>query len=210
MKRIAAALVPLLIGSGGCSGGLLGADGDPPALYRLEAPAASAPVPARLPLALAVAVPRAAKSLDTDRVVVVQPGNRFDHYAEIRWAEPAPAMLQALLVRTLQAGGRFDTVVAAPSRVPTDLLLDVELRRFEASYPAPGAAPVVRVELQLTLVDNQRAQRRASLLATAEAAAAADRRAEVMEAFERATAQALDQAAAWLAAVEPAASGAAR
>lgn len=212
MKAVAAALVALSIAGAGCTGGLLGAGGDPPVLYRLELPpgGAGATMPARLPVVLAVARPGAAASIDTDRVAVVQPGSRFDHYAGIRWSEPAPEMLRSLLVRTLQDGGRFETVVVAPSRVPTDLLLDAELRRFEATYAAPGAAPVVRVELQLTLVDVRHARRVSGLLASAEAAASADRRGEVMDAFQRATAEVLVEAATWLAGVEPPAAGPAR
>jgi len=203
MRRIAeAALVLVALGCGGCSGGLLGADGNPPALYRLETPPGYATASERLPLTLTVAPPRAAESLDTDRVAVVQPGNRFDSFSEVRWSEPAPAMLQAMLVRALQAGGRFETVVAAPSRVPGDLLLDADLRRFEATYGAQGAAPVVRVELHLSLVDTRRARLLSSLLATAEAKAAADRRAEVMAAFEQATAKVLNEASVWIAGVD--------
>jgi len=204
---IAAALCLALAGAG-CSSALLGPDGDPPARYRLDPPAAGAgvgpgvQVPARLPLALAVARPRAAGSLDGDRIAVVQPGNRFDHYAGIRWSEPAPDMLQSLLVRTLQAGGRFETVTGAPSRVPADLLLVAELRRFEARYSSAHSAPVVEVEMQLTLVDLRGRRRVPGPLASAQAPAAADRRAEVTSAFQLATGQVLAQAAAWLAGIE--------
>jgi hypothetical protein len=69
---------------------------------------------------------------------------------------------------------------------------------------------VVRVELQLTLVDVRHARRVSGLLASAEAAASADRRGEVMDAFQRATAEVLVEAAAWLAGVEPPAAGPAR
>lgn len=212
---IAAGLCLALAGAG-CSSALLGPDGDPPARYRLDPPAAGpgtgpgVPVPARLPLALAVARPRAAGSLDGDRMAVVQPGNRFDHYAGVRWSEPAPEMLQSLLVRTLQAGGRFETVTAAPSRVPADLLLVAELRRFEARYAAADAAPVVDVEMQFTLVDLRGGRRVPGPLASAQVPAAADRRAEVTSAFQLATGQVLAEAAAWLAGVELPATGPAK
>ena len=41
-------------------------------------------------------------------------------------------MLQHLLVQALADDGRFATVVAAPSRVPSEYLLEIELRQFEA------------------------------------------------------------------------------
>jgi cholesterol transport system auxiliary component len=197
-----AALLGLSLAVAGCSGALLGPQVDPPETYRLETPAVP-PAAARLPLVLTVAPPRAAESLDSDRIAVVQPDQRFDHYAGLRWSEPAPQMLQSLLVGSLQSAGRFEAVLAAPSRVPVDLLLDVELRRFEARYARGDVAPVVRVEMQLMLVDPRRSRRVAGVLVAAEAAAAADHRGAVMAAFQQATAKALADAAAWLGSVEP-------
>jgi cholesterol transport system auxiliary component len=199
---IAAAIASLLTLVAGCSRALLGPAVEPPETYRLGAPVAAA-APARLPLALTVARPRASKALDTDRIAVVQPGLRFDHYQGIRWSEPAPQMLQSLLVSALQASGRYETVLSAPSRVPADLLLDVELQRFEARYTAPDAAPVAQVQMQLTLVDARRGQRLSSFVASGESPAATDRRGEVIAAFERATSEAIGAAAAWIAIAPP-------
>ena len=188
----------------GCAGSLLGPTGEAPEVYRLEL-ADAAGGAARLPLALGVARPRAAISLDTERIAVVQPDSRFDYFTGVRWSEPAPQMLQALVVRALQSDGRYEVVVAAPSRVPADLLLDLELRRFEAVY-APGAdAPSVRVEIQATLVDPRQVRRVSSFVASSELPAASNSRGAVLEAFERATGEAVLALAAWLRGVEPAA-----
>ena len=188
----------------GCAGSLLGPTGEAPEVYRLEL-ADAAGGAARLPLALGVARPRAAISLDTERLAVVQPDSRFDYFTGVRWSEPAPQMLQALVVRALQSDGRYEVVVAAPSRVPADLLLDLELRRFEAVY-APGAdAPSVRVEIQATLVDPRQVRRVSSFVASSELPAASNSRGAVLEAFERATGEAVLALAAWLREVEPAA-----
>ena len=69
------------------------------------------------------------------------PGHGFDYLAGARWADTAPQMVQQMLVETLNSGGRFATAVAAPSRVPTDLLLEVELRHFEAVYAGVREPP---------------------------------------------------------------------
>jgi cholesterol transport system auxiliary component len=183
-------LLALVLALAGCAGSLLESSAEAPETYRL----AGATLPdrgGRLPLAISVARPGAAPALDTDRVAVVQPDSRFDYFAGVRWSEPAPQMLQQLLVRALADDGRFEAVLAAPSRAPADLLLDVELRRFEAVYAADGSAPQVRVEMQVSLVDPRRAQRRASFVAAGSATAAANRRAPVVAAFEAATAEAV-------------------
>lgn len=197
-----ALVMALTLGCAGCTGTLLGPSGEAPETFRLEVADAVGSA-ARLPLALGVGRPRAAVSLDTERIAVVQPDNRFDYFAGLRWSEPAPQMLQALVVRVLQSDGRFEVVVAAPSRVPTDLLLDLELRRFEAVYAADGAAPAVRVEFQATLVDPRQARRVSSIVASSEVAAADNRRDAVLDAYQRATAEAVRELAAWLRAVQP-------
>jgi cholesterol transport system auxiliary component len=186
----------------GCAGSLLGPSGEAPQTYRLEV-ADVAGEAARVPLALGVARPRAAVSLDTERIAVVQPDNRFDYFVGVRWSEPAPQMLQAVIVRVLQSDGRYEVVVAAPNRVPTDRLLDLELRRFEAVYAADGAAPTVRVEFQATMVDPRQVRRVSSIVASSEVAAADNRRDAVLDAYQRATAEAVHALAVWLREVEP-------
>lgn len=189
--RASPGLLPVLaLTLSGCAGSLLESNAEAPEIYRLQGEAL-ADRGERLPLALGVGRLRSAPSLETERVAVVQPDSRFDYYEGVRWSEPAPQMLQQQLVRALSADGRFATVVAAPSRVPADLLLDVELRRFEAVQASPGAAPVVRVELQVSLVDSRKSVRLASFAAVGAATAAAHRRTAVVAAFERATGEAV-------------------
>jgi cholesterol transport system auxiliary component len=196
VKTLATMLVAAVLCTG-CVGSLLESGNEAPEVYRL----AGASLQDRgnpLPLALAVAPPRASPSLDTERIAVVQPDSRFDYFSGVRWAEPAPQMLQQLLVRALAADGRFATVVAAPSRVPADLTVDVELRSFEAVYAGGAAGPRVSVEMQVTLVDARKARRLVSFVVRKESAAADNRRAAVLESFERATAEALQETVARL------------
>ena len=193
MNSRLALLLALALGLTGCAGSLLESSAETPDTYRL----AGEPLPdrgGRLPLALVVARPRSAPALETERLAVVQPDSRFDYFTGVRWSEPAPQMLQQQLVRALAADGRFEAVVAAPSRVPADLLLDVELRRFEAVYATSDGVPEVRVEMQVSVVDPRKAQRVASFVAAASVTAEQNRRAAVIAAFERATAEAIRSA----------------
>ncbi len=193
MNAWTGSVLALSLALAGCAGSLLESSAAAPETYRL----AGVSLPdrgERMQLAISVARPGAAPALDTDRIAVVQPDSRFDYFAGVRWSEPAPQMLQQQLVRALADDGRFEAVVAAPSRVPADLLLDVELRSFEAVYAADGAAPVVRVEMQVSLVDPRKARRLASFIATASATAGANRLAPVIAAFDRATSEAVRSA----------------
>jgi cholesterol transport system auxiliary component len=189
VKRILAVIVTAALYAG-CAGSMLSSNEEPPEIYRLDAPVLPA-AGDTLPLALGVARPRAAASLDTERVAVARPGGSFDYVAGMRWADAAPQMVQQLLVQAFTADGRFAATVASPSRVPTDLLLDVELRRFEAVYAEDGAAPRVRVEMQATLVDGRKGTRLTSFVAASEAVAERNRQTDVVAAFGVATGQAL-------------------
>lgn len=192
------AVVPTMLACAalaGCAGSLLESKTEAPEIYRLDGSQSGAPQRAVVasPASLGVTRPRAATSLDTERIAVVQPGSRFDYYLGVRWSEAAPEMLQQRLVQALSADGSFATVFAAPSRVPPDLFLDVELRRFEATYTSAGALPRVRVEMQATLVEGRGRGRIASFQASSEAVAAADTRRSVIAAFEEATDDAVRQ-----------------
>jgi cholesterol transport system auxiliary component len=195
LKRIAL----LLVVSGlctACVGSVLKSDNEAPDLYRLAAPAASGGgAGPSLAQAITVARPRSVSSLDTDRIAVTTPGHGFDYLAGARWADTAPQMVQQLLVDTLMAEGRFATAVAAPSRVPTDLLLEVELRHFEAVYASVGEPPRILVQLQANLVDVRRGTRVASFDSRAEATATRNDRAAVVAAFDDAALRATRDAA---------------
>jgi cholesterol transport system auxiliary component len=200
-----ASLGALLLG--GCAGSLLKSDAEAPDTFRLgvatatEAIAASA-TSSTSGLAIAVARPRAAAAIDTDRIAVLSAGNRFDYYSAARWAESAPQMLQQNLVSALAATAQFGGgVMTAPARVPTELLLDVELRRFEVvtagtDAASSGAAPVVYMQVQASLIDSRRAARVTSFVSEASVPASENRLSAVVAAFDRANAQVVSDIAA--------------
>lgn len=191
---------------GGCTGSLLKSDAEAPETFRLGVVATMAPAATATSstagLAIAVARPRAAAAIDTDRIAVHSAGNRFDYYSAARWAESAPQMLQQNLVSALAATAQFGGgVMTAPARVPTELLLDVELRRFEvvtagADATSSGAAPVVHVQVQASLLDSRRAARVTSFVSEASVPASENRLSAVVDAFERANAQVVSDIAA--------------
>jgi len=200
----ASLLVVLL---GGCTGNLLRSDAEAPDTFRLDFAAATAAATVGATtsdsgLAIAVVRPRAAAAIDTDRIAVHSAGNRFDYYLDARWAESAPQMLQQNLVGALAATGQFGGgVMTAPARMPTELLLDVELRRFEVVATGPdaassGAAPVVHVQVQASLVDQRRTARVTSFISEAAVPASENRLSAVIAAFDRANAQVVNDIAA--------------
>lgn len=183
MRRWSVSLLCLLVT--GCAGSLLDSRVEPGDVFRIKPVTAPAGGPL-LSAALGVLRPRSPASLDTNRVAVEQPGGLFDYYAGVRWAESTPQMLQSVLVAALAADGGFAATLAAPSRVPTEFTLDIELRRYTAVYDG-SAAPHVYVQWQATLLDGRRGTRITSFLADGEATAAENRREAMVAAFQSAT-----------------------
>jgi cholesterol transport system auxiliary component len=153
----------------------------------------TAPVAAGTPLpaALRVGAPGADPGLDTTHIVLVQPDHRMGFYTGSRWPAAAPALVGALAVQTLRASGEWGSVQDAASPFPSDFLLQLTLRRFEADYSSGAAAPEVHVVLDAVLGRRAASDVVGSFEVTGTAQAGANRMGEVVSAFEQATNTAL-------------------
>ena len=195
--------VPLLcILNGGCSG-LFHSSARPEQTYYLRAPPAAAadlpPTAARgapgsppaLAASLRVGHPLADPGLDSSHIMLVQADHRMNFYAGSRWPGPTADVLEALAVATLRASGAWRSVEDSASPFPSDYLLQVAVRRFEADYTAGGTVPEVHVTLDCILGRREGRDVLATFLASGAALAAANRLSEVVSAFERAAGAAL-------------------
>ena len=142
---------------------------------------------------LAVSRPTAASGLDTERIAVARADGRLDYYNASRWAGNLPDVLQTLLIDTERAGGHWRAVLADTSAFSADLLLQIEVRQFQAEYDAAGGPPSAHVVLEGTL--GRRSQREVlrTLRAESRVTAGADRMAAVVAAVNAALADALKQ-----------------
>ena len=78
---------------------------------------------------LAVSV-SAAPGLDTDRLLILEPGARLNHYAAARWPDNIPEVLESLLRTTLESTGRFSRLTRGPTSRSTDWALELEVREL--------------------------------------------------------------------------------
>jgi cholesterol transport system auxiliary component len=129
----------------------------------------------------------------TDRIMTVT-GTEVAYVAEARWAAPAITLFDEALTRafTRQTGPVRLVARGEPGRAPYSLRLDVE--RFESVYDRGGkAAPDVRVEIHAVLVRAaDRVVIKDQMIAT-HARAADNRVSAIVQAYELATKQALDE-----------------
>jgi cholesterol transport system auxiliary component len=202
---VRAALLGCALAMSGCTG-LLHSTAAPEQTYLLRAPAApaaSAPAappgaalanPAGLP-SIRVTQPDADPGLDSSRIILVQADHRMNFYAASRWPGPVPVLVGALAVETLRGSGAWASVEDADSPFPSDYLLRIKVRRFEADYTGGGAAPEVHVVLDCVIGRREGREVVSTFAAQGTATAAADRMSAVVAAFEQATDAALDSLA---------------
>lgn len=208
-RPAAARALPLLyLWLGGCSG-LLHSNAKPEQIYYLRAPpgqsapaagtagssaaATDSAAPAPMPVSVRVGRPLADPGLENAHIMLLQTDHRMNFYSGSRWPAPAPELIEALAVQTLRASGAWSSVQDSASPFPSDYLLQLHLRRFEADYTEGGAAPTVHVVLDCTIGRRQGREVLAAFTASGSASASANRLAEVVGAFEQASGAALEQ-----------------
>lgn len=144
-------IAALALAPAGCSS-LLGGGGPPTALYTLTSLGDFAGNGPPLKLQLLIDKPSSTDALDTVRIALRHNQLSFDYFADVAWTDPAPSMIQTLLVESLQRSGRVTAVTRNTLSIRGDYELRVELRHFEAEYAGDEKTPMVRIELGLILV----------------------------------------------------------
>jgi cholesterol transport system auxiliary component len=189
----AAALLAGTLASAACTG-VFHSSAKPDQIYFLRAPAAAAgatatALPAGAP-SIHVQTPLAATGLDTTRIMLLQADHRMSFYSASRWPGRLPEVVETLTVQTLRSSSAWSAVMDSTSPFPSDYILRVSVRRFEADYTS-GTPPTVHVVLDCSVGRRAGRELLASFSASGEATAAADRMGEVVGAFEQAAGAAL-------------------
>jgi len=189
LRRGAPILLALAVA--GCSG-LLHSDAPAVQVYTLHAGSAapsdsSSDPPAAADASLRVAHPLAGPGLATSQIVLLQPDHRLNVYAASAWAADTPVLVESLAVQTLRQSRHWRSVEDAESPFPSDYLLQISIRRFDADYAGANAAPTIRVTLDCTLGKEDGRDVVATFVASGSAAAGANRLGDVVAAFQQAT-----------------------
>jgi cholesterol transport system auxiliary component len=186
---------PLLALPAGCS--LLPTSGTA-RIYRLSPEVYDAPGPPVSHGALAIDLPVASESLDTDRIALTQGRTRFDYYADSVWTDRLPVLLQTLMVDAFERDGRISAISRDSVAPGGGYLLRTEIRRFEAQYPRPPSGPPeIALDLELHLSASPQGRLLGTKLISEQARASRNQIDAIIVAFDAATGQALTQAIAW-------------
>jgi len=135
-----------------CAGNLIGPPSPAAALYvlRPEFGPVSGGAPVRQQLV--VAVPAAPAALDIERIALERGANVLDYYAQSQWTDRLPLVVQSLLVEGFEKSGQVAAVAREGTGIRADVVLETELRQFEAYYAVPDTPPEIRITMVAKLV----------------------------------------------------------
>lgn len=151
-------------------------------------------------LQIVVDEPLATAATNTDRIAVRTHPLMVEYYPGVRWIDRAPLMIQTLIAESFVNSRRARSVGSRATGLSGDVTLLSELREFQAELPAdapPGAAPLVRVRIDATLVEEPRGAIFGADSFEAEVRAEGGEMLQVAEAFDRALGKVLRRIVGW-------------
>ncbi len=139
---------------------------------------------------LQLATVAAAPGYATADLLVTRPDRRLDVFAASRWPDELPRVVAELALAALRGAAGLEAHDAAAPVAATHMLR-LTVRRFDAEYRLEGSPPTVRVVIDAVVL--RRSDRRVLGSFTTDSAVptAENRLSVIVEAFERAAAEAL-------------------
>jgi cholesterol transport system auxiliary component len=171
----------------------------PAQLYRFTPPGAAA---ATTPIAAnAVGVFESGGEFQresaSDRILTVT-GPRVAYIADARWAAPAQVLFDQAVDAAFERSGGHVRLTPRGAPNPTDYVLRVDVRNFEARYEAGSkAAPTILVRIHALMTRDRNRSLVSEQVFEARVAASDNRVSAIVAAFARATDQVLEQLVAW-------------
>jgi cholesterol transport system auxiliary component len=136
-------------------------------------------------------MPRVRTGLNNDRIAALYPDRKLDYYAAARWSGPLDEVVQDLVLQAFH--GRFRNVGTDTSAFDGGYWLEIDVVDFQAEYTEPGAGPAAHVHLSARLGNGSDRRVLGELEADARQAAAENRLAAVVAAYQAAVQQALGE-----------------
>lgn len=148
IQHLAVALVAMLLC--GCSS-LVGGPKEPVTIYSPTRDSQPDPGWPAVSWSLDIAQPISGQAFDGLRIMVSPTPGELQAYREGRWAQPAGAMIESSLMRTLEDSGKIASVSRQGSGAAADFRLLLDLRDFRSDY-AGGSPPAATIEVNAKLL----------------------------------------------------------
>ena len=196
LTRTAVAAAAAITALGGCA---LLSSPEPVNLYRFGAAADGEVGASGAPagqVQVAMRRPEFVQAARDDRILGVT-GTDAAYIAGARWVTSADVLFSDALEDAFAAEARRVRLIGPRELTRSNHTLDVDVRTFEARYPAPGVAPTIAVVARVRLLDSQERSVAAERIFAVEQPAAANRVSAIVEAFDAATRDLNSQIVAW-------------
>jgi len=180
----------------GCGGGLLSPSQDPLQIYVLKPPLQKLEGLPEVAWQLTIAEPDVEQSLQTVRIAL-QRGQMMDFFANAQWTDPTPELLQSLLVQAFETSGCIRGVGRESEGIRGDVVLETEIRSFQANYQDETGAPDIVVAIAGRLLTSGRGQVVGTFVTSYDVRASQNSVPAVVEAFDKATGQSLEDVVRW-------------
>ena len=189
----------LTLATSGCTAiSALGEASRPLEIYELRTPATAPAATRRRDIEVVVEEPMASGALATERIMI-RPGPLQAQYLPgVRWADPAPVMLQTLILRSLTESGALSSVGRRPLGTAGDYAVLSELTDFHAETADGTGGATVRLRLIVRLVRERDARVIGTRTFSATQQAASTEADAVVAAFDQASSQLLSEVTNWV------------
>lgn len=152
---------------------------------------------APLPRDIIIEEPTTGGDLATERVMIRPDALQAQYLPGIRWPDPAPIMIQTLMVRALDATGAFQYVGRRPLGPGGDYAIVTEIEDFQAERLPGSDSARIDVRLISRIVREEGVQIVATRRMSASAIAPDLSDAAIIAAFNEATGQVIGDFAEW-------------
>ena len=105
---------------------------------------------------LVIEEPLASGGLDASQIALRPSPTELKYFADARWTERAPKMVQTLLIESFENTGSIIAVGRQAIGLRSDYNLRTELREFQAEYFPDANSPRVRVRINAKLITQPR------------------------------------------------------
>lgn len=179
---------------GGCA---LLSSPDPVSLYRFGAsPAGGDAVAPASQVQVAMRRPEFVQAAREDRILGVT-GSEAAYIKGARWVSPANVLFSDALESAFASQAQRVRLIGPRELTRSSQALDIDVRTFEARYPAPGAAPTVTIVARVRLLNAEERSVAAERVFVVEQPASANRVSAIVEAFDVATRDLNSQIVSW-------------
>lgn len=167
-------------------------------VFELRPPSDIPAARGQLPRDLIIEVPTTSGALNTDRIMIRPNPLQAQYLPGVRWSEPAPVMVQTLMLRTIEDTGGLRYVGRQPLGARGDYAIVTEIIDFQAEAGAERNTATIELRLISRIVRESDAQILASRTFSGSAITPSVAADPVIAAFDAAADQMLPDFASWV------------